>query len=379
LLNTSNIDTRWASTTESPDSSIAIRAADLTHFGLRASTILNDILVLSNQHMTEQLQVPVKITALYIRPNDRACGSYVIENETIQFETNGGMGGIFQASGGTILNELKWQAPSSAGDVHFSYEVEGVIANCLLHVVPKLSVTGVQSDGCYPDLAQGESVQFIASCPDATFAIEPIVPIEPIETDNPEAPDLYTIMTSGGYLVAPTDAMDYYFGAKTLTIKVTGCGQTYRFCVHIQAMFPTPKFCGPTPKHWRPPLIPDYLPNTSIMTGGTSQVKNRNAEGILIWNVDYDNMIQDTPTNCTCVASDVFHKSTCDSSLAIADRLDSFYKQVSKVKYFTVLDYQTEIMYKYVRLTVYDGNHNLYKTEQSRQLQMRQEGDVLFD
>lgn len=372
-LNTSNINVTFASGTES---NISIRAVDISHFGVRANNILNDILVLKHPDVEGQTAVPTRISNLYLRPSDRPCGSYVIENETIQFETNGGFGGIFEASGGTILNSLRWQAPSSVGVVDFSYQVESVVATCQLNVVPKLEVNGVRSDGFYPDLAQGEAVQFVATCPDAVFSLE--VPIPEIEPDT-EEPDLVTIMTRGGYMVAPTDANDPVFGAKNLTVKVTGCGQVYRFRVHIQAMYPTPKFCGPTPIHWRPPLIPDYLPNISTMTGGTRQVKNRNAEGILMWDVTYDNMLQDTPTNCTCVTTDIYHRSSCDESLAIAGRLDSFYKQVSMAKYFTVLDYQTEMMYKYVRLTAYDGNHNLYANEQSRQLQMKQEGDVLFD
>lgn len=346
---------------ETPTPNSTIRIIDLSHYGVTHPFVANFNLELSNEHIEDTLQIPVDVAALFIRPVGQDCGSAVVAGTIVQFESNAGNGGLFEATGGTILANLQWQAPNSTGEILFTYTIGTVSASCILYVVPKLSVNGVNEDGYYADLAQGESVQFVATCAEATF----------------ECINFPTIMTDSGHLVAPTDAKDDVFGAKDCIIQVFGCSQTYQFKVHIQAMFPTPKFCGATPNKWRPPLIPDFLPNSLIMTGGSSQVKNRNKEGILIWNVEYTPLNQTAPAGCSCPHSN--HLSNCEARFETAERLDDFYKQVRYNKYFTVLDYQTEIRYKYVRLTSFTGDHSLYRNEQTRSLTMRQEGDVLFE
>lgn len=337
-----------------------IRIVDTTHYGVTAHGIADSTLILSNEHIPQSVNIPVIIGNLYIKPSDRNCGTVAITGEVIQFISNGGNGGLFEASGGTILSTLQWQAPTSIGPVNFTYTVNTVTAVCQLQVVNKLTVNRVNSDGWYPDLAQGEQVQFTSTCPDAIF----------------ECVNFPTILTPSGLMIAPTDALNDVFGAKDCIVKVSGCGQTYFFKIHIQAMFPSLRFCGANPLKWVPPNIKDFLPNRLTMSGGTSEVHNRNKDGILVWSVEYQSLKQDAPINCSCPPS----QSGCTAALESASRLDAFYNQVSTVKYFTVVDLHTEIVYKYVRLTSYTGEHTgLYRNDQARSLTMRQEGDVLFD
>jgi hypothetical protein len=336
------------------------RIIDATHYGVLASVVGNWTAHLSNEHIAQELLINIVSTALYIKPHGKNCGTFVVEGETLQFETNG-FGGNFEATGGTILPNLKWQAGFSTGIVTFTYTVGNLSANCTLQVVPKLSVDGV-IDGIYPDLAQGERAQFVTNCPEAVF----------------RCLNYPSIITRTGHLIAPTDAFNSVFGEKFCKIQVTGCGQTYNFTVHIQALYPIPRYCGPSPDHWTSPLIPDYLPNTVTMTGGTSQVKNRNKFGVLTWEIVYQNLLLIAPEGCSC-SNPLVHTDDCLLELETAARLDAFYNLVKYTNYFTVLDYHTEIVYKYVRLTKYSGTHNLFKTEQTRNVTMRQEGDVLFD
>lgn len=339
------------------------RIIDSTHFGLIGLAIGATNAKLHNDHIAVDVIVPIDITPLWLKPIGQDCGGYAITGQIVPFETNGGLGGIFTATGGTILSGLKWQAPTAEGDITLSYTVNEVTATCLIHVVNKLSVNGVNEDGFYADMAQGEMVQFVSSCPDATFASE----------------NYPNIITHEGRLVAPTDAEDDVFGEKDVVVKVEGCFQTYFFRVHIQAMYPIPQFCGPEPDKWKSPLVLDYKVNRGEMQGGTTEAKNRNAVGIATWEVRYGNLWRDAPPSCSCLNT-YNHSTACEASKSTAKRLDDFYTLVSYVKYFTVLDYHTRIVYKYVRLTNYEFDHQgLWKTEQTRQLQMRQEGEVLFE
>jgi hypothetical protein len=329
----------------------AVRAIDGTHFGVTADFLGNFNIALSHPDVEVDKVVPVEVAALYIKPINGNCGGTVIQGEAIQFESNGGNGGLFEATNGTILSDLKWQAPFTEGVTTFTYTIGNVHANCTLTVVPKLTVDGVNEDGHYPDLAQGEDVYFHSTCLRAVYT-------------SLNYPSLITLQ---GHLIAPTDAQNEVFGQKDVKVRVTGCGQVYDFTVRIEAMYPTPKFCGANPEKWKQNR-PDFKANTVEMTGGTQQVKNQNRVGISVWDVTYQPLAQgNTPCQCV-IGSD---SSRCESALQSAKRLDSFYTQVKYTEYFTVVDRHTAIVYKYVRLVSYTNDHGLYATEQARSLSMR--------
>lgn len=333
-----------------------IRNIDVNHLGLIATSVGNKTLRLSNPEIDTHLDVAVVVSALYLQPVPAT--AIAIQGQVIQFQSNGGLGGIFEVSGGTILSGLRWQAPFSIGRVDFTYTINNVTANASLEVVKKLEVSGVDEDGFYPDMAQGERVQFVATCPGARFR----------SITHP-----FSVNVRGS-LVAPHDINDPVFGEKTITILVNGCGQVYSFKIKIQPMFPTPDFCGPVPLKWKK-NDPDFLPNTSIMSGGTSQVKNRNREGIIIWEVEYNPLIEKINEGCTCDSVlPTGHLPGCDSKLATASRLSDFYKLVSTARYFSLKDYETGVLYKYVRLTQWSRDHVIFDTGQSRRLTMRYEG-----
>lgn len=352
-----------------PNPTFTSRIVDVQHFGITATAVgetIAEISVPNTITPVAPVNVTVQAEALYIKPKNGDCGDIVIEGQVVEFESNGGIGGIFEASNGTVLPDLKWQAPFAEASVLFTYTIGMVTATCALRVVPKLSVQGVDEDGNYPDLAQGDIVRFISTCEEAQWFSDP--------------PNLVVRRgEQSGRFVAPTDATDDFFGAKDVKITVSGCGQQYSFNVHIQAMYPTPKFCGAIPAKWTL-NEPDYLPNRLQMTGGTTQVKNRNAEGILTWEVEYSLLPENVKTFCTCDGSvEGVHQAGCTNDLATAERLSKFYRQVTTVKYFTLVDYHTDVLYRYVRLTQFQRSHTLFITEQARRVSMRQEGALLFD
>lgn len=338
---------------------------DSAHYGITAPAVGAAQARLYIPRIDLQQLVSIESEALFIRPKTLTSG-IVLEGQVVEFETNGGLGGIFQASGGTILAGLKWQAPFTEGVVDFTYQVGNVTAHYELSVVKPLSVVGVDEDGFYPDVAQGERVSFKSTCPSARY-------------NSPTHPYL---VTPRGEFIAPTDAQDAAFGEKIATIKVQGCGQIYYFKIRVQPMYPTPKFCGATPISWLK-NEPDFLPNSLTMSGGTSQVKNRNREGILIWDIAYELLKEDATFNCTCDTEDLTtlpagHLNTCLSKLATAKRLSDFYRQVSYTDYFTVVDYHTGEVFKYVRLIEFRRKHTIYNVEQARTVRMRWEGNPLL-
>jgi hypothetical protein len=350
-----------------PDHFFTERIVDATHYGISASAVDEVIAEISVPNLdvpVTPVNVQLRSEPLYIRPVSGVnCGGTVIQGDIIQFETNGGLGGVFEASIGTVLSGLRWQAPFIEGTAVFTFTVGGITAQCELLVVRRLTVEGVDEDGYYPDLAQGESVTFIASCHNVEWFSDP-----PFLVVRRSA--------NAGKLHAPTDAIDSEFGEKQVTVTVRGCGQEYKFKVLIQAMYPTPRFCGATPTKWSQDE-PDFLPTRLTMVGGTSQVKNRTAVGIRTWSIEYDILRQDATTTCNCEnqGDPATHVPSCTNDLATAKRLSDFYKKVKQTRYFTVVDYHTGEQFKYVRLTHFERAHTLYKTEQARRVSLRWEGD----
>lgn len=339
-----------------PAGSMEVRSIDFGHFGVKANSVGDRILRLSHPEIPLPLNVNVLVSPLYLRPIPPT--AIAIEGQVIQFESNGGLGGIFEASGGTILSGLRWQAPFGAAVINFQYTIGVVTAQYSLEVVRKLEVAGVDDDGFYPDLAQGERVELQATCPGAHFR----------SITHPY------IINPRGVVIVPYEGDDEVFGEKVVTIRVTGCGQTYNFKIRVQPMFPIPKFCGPEPHKWLQ-REPDFMPVSTTMTGGTSQVKNRNRDGIFEWEVSYVNLIEKLTEHCTCnEISPSGHLPGCLSKQATAERLSQFYRQVTTVEYFTLVDYHTDIVYKYTRLKEFQRNHTVYRNEQSRDLKMRWEG-----
>lgn len=97
--------------TSAPSNAFAIRIIDSFRFGIRPLLgVGNFSLELSHPEISIPTTIGVIVDELYLRPSDRLCGGFVIEGDIIQFQTNGG-GGLLEATGGTVLNNLQWQAP----------------------------------------------------------------------------------------------------------------------------------------------------------------------------------------------------------------------------------------------------------------------------
>lgn len=357
-----------------PSANSETRLVNALDFGIKCLDTEQRIVTVSHPLITDSKFVTVNVAALYIRPVDSECGGYAIAGQIYQFETNGGTGGMFEATGGAVLSDLQWQAPLTSEVVNFSYTVGDVVATCQLTVVTKLSVVDVDEDGDYRDLIQGERVRIYASSQEITFS-------------SPNYPHLVSnfilqddINPSSAIIVAPTDADDEMFGEKNIIVVAEGLGQRFEFYIRVQPMFPTPLFCGAEPRKWLP-HVPDYLENRLEMDGGTTEVHNRNFQGILLWDVTYELLRQEVFADCDCEEGmgNSFRGHTCKSRFATAGRLDAFYRLVQGgVQKFSVVDYHTESVYKDIRFTAFRRNHNIYDDQQIRELSFRWEGGIIY-
>jgi hypothetical protein len=326
---------------------IETRAIDLQHYGVRPLTNVNHLITLGYEGLPNKL-VPVIVEPLYLRPVDRPANSYVIFGEVIDFESNGGDAGLFTASAGIIISNLKWQAPTASGAVDFSYTVGSVIATTRLNVVPRLEVAGV-ANLFYRNVLQGDTVQLFASVEGATF----------------HSPNYPNLVHSDGTLIAPYDAEDEDFGSKTVQVDVTGGGQVYTFYVYIEPIFPTPMFCGASPEKWRM-HVPKKLANKLTYDGGAREAKNRNRLGVITWEMNYREL--KVEPDCVCVSDQ--SNFVCWEKLQTSKRLDAFYDLVGEVKKFTVIDHHTRQKFGGVVIEDYSDDHVLYATGQTRKLKM---------
>ena len=321
--------------------------------GILAETIGHRVLTLIHPDLAKHAHVSINVSSLYIKPVGQECGGFAITGQIVQFESNGGNGGLLEVNTGTVLNGLRWQAGYDVGIATFLYRIGNVSASCTLRVVSKLSVEEVEN-GRYPDLAQGEQIQFTTSCENAVFS----------------SPNYPSIITENGILVAPTDARNEVFGMKNVIVEVRACFQALIFELRIQALFPTPKFCGASPIDWTP-TPNDFLPVREIMGGGTSQVKNKNKQGILTWTVNYNNLPYEMTEHCKCELLN--NIKNCQAELSTAKRLDDFYLLVTFATPFSVIDYHDGLHRKFIRLTDFKRKHQRFDTEQSRSLALRYE------
>lgn len=328
-------------------SSVETRAIDTQTYGIKPLETENHSILLSYEGLPDKL-VAVIVEPLYLRPIGRPNNSYVIHGETIFFETNGGDEGIFTASAGIIISNLKWQAPTANGIVDFTYTVGSVQATARLNIVPRLEVAGIRN-GYYRSVAQGDQVQFYASAEDAVFS----------------SPNYPALIQPNGCLTVPTDAEDKLFGSKTIEIKVSGSGQIYSFLVYVEPIYPTPMFCGASPEKWRM-KVPKKLPNKLTYDGGSREAKNRNRLGVINWEINYREL--KIESNCICSSGDSFF--FCSEALQTSKRLDEFYEFVGETKKFTIIDFHTSQKFTGVVFDDYEDDHILYTTGQTRRVKL---------
>lgn len=331
------------------------RIIDATKYGIKANSLANRLITLSYEGLPNK-NVPVVVSPLYLQAIGYENNGYVLEGVIVDFDTNGGDAGEFNASGGVIISNLRWQAPLGSGVVDFTYNVGSFTANFRLNVVPKLEVAGVKN-GYYPNLAQGDEIQFSASVAGATYF----------------CPSLPNFVAADGKVVVPYNAEDEFFGSKDVEVIVSGGGQEYKFRVYVEPIFPTPMFCGASPEKWLL-KVPDFLPNSLTYDGGSMEVKNRNRFGIFRWEVNYRNL--KIEPQCLCPDETGFFR--CAEKLQTSKRLDAFYLFVTETKKFTVIDYHTRQKFTGVRLTEYDNDHVIYPTEQVRRLKMYYDGKPII-
>lgn len=324
-----------------PSGNIETRVDALDTLYIKPLTAGSRNLIISHPTAPLTQSVLINATSLYIRP--KVAGTYYVqEQEIVEFESNA-VGGIFTASGGVIVDStnLKWQAIEQ-GAVTITYEINGYTATFALEVIPKIELSGVE-DGLYQiPLAQGESIQFNPNI-EGQFSC--------INYPN--------VITASGFLVAPTDARDSHFGKKDLEIRFSAYGINYDFIVEILPMFPTPAYGGILPAKWLQ-LRPDFLPVSRKTVGGAKEARNENSNGVITWNISY-NTLKSKACACGEETRDCQHRFD-------ASRLDAFYRLVTTTDYFSVVDYHTNELFKFVTIEEYGNDHDLFATGQTREI-----------
>lgn len=278
-----------------------------------------------------------------------SCCFCVFTNQIVDFTTNG-FNGILTATGGTILTNSKWQAPSIEGIYNITITVDGsngeISSNNTINVIKKLEL--INTTSLISDLLPGEEFQIETNYPNH------LVNWQTLDNDFP-------IVTPSGLIIINTNAADNCFGSLNCTIRGTLQGiedcniESYvDIKIKVNPVFPTPKFCGPELLKWMREAR-DFRVIKTEFEGGCDETHIRNKVPILRWTINYDglvkyNAIENECPNCTrCVAycgcddGNELDYNGCHPLLKSANRLDDFWNLVyGEYNSFTLVDHDTD-------------------------------------
>jgi hypothetical protein len=270
------------------------------------------------------------------------CCFCVFAGEQVNFNHNAGSAGVLTATGGTIISNTKWQAPTIAGDYVVTLNVTGPIGTQLItnyvKVIEPLKLSNTSNS--LNDLLPGQSFQLLTNYPESQVTWS---------TTYGDIP----IVTSTGLIIIPTNPADNCFGGLEATIlgvltDTTGCGLTssVEVSVTVNPVFPTENFCGPPITKWKrnsnrfKTIIKEF-------EGGCDETHIKSKKPRVTWEIRYSGLTRFFGNDCQPP-----NVVGCPPQLATANRLDDFYDLVfGQFKKFTLVDRDTGEVWYNVRFS----------------------------
>lgn len=283
---------------------------------------------------------------------DSSCCFCIYTNEIINFNTNS-IDGILKATGGSILNNSQWQAPSIPGNYNVSMEVEGIngliIATNTITVIEPLKI--INAGNIINDLLPGDS-----------FQLETNYPAEEVTWET--VGDNIPVITPSGNIIINSNVADKCFGSLELTLRGSLRNQiscnlspSVDIKLSVNPVYPTPDNCGPDMIKWLRETK-DFRVIKTEFEGGCDETHIRNKVPTIRWTINYDGLpnylfkdtvcpsCQDCISICGCDETNNLYPG-CHPILKSSNRLDDFWNLVyGEYKSFTLVDHDTgEIWY----------------------------------
>lgn len=256
---------------------------------------------------------------------------YVQLGEVITLSTNG-LNGILEASSGTVIQGLQWQA-TELGTAVLTYRMGEFTATKRVTVISRIDI---------PDdiiLTVGDEYQIVL--PDDIPAL------------RFECLNFPTFMSSEGLVTIPDSdefvAPENDFGACILQCKASGYGLQVFFEIEVEPLFPT----YIRAKHW---LQEDanFLTEENRTLGGYREARRGNKTGVYTWKITYENL-----TNGDCGHRE--HDATI---------LSKFWLLCGDTKRFTLIDQITKQKYSRVVIVSTSKDFENIISNQSREMEL---------
>lgn len=316
---------------------------------------------------TQDYQIIIRSTGF----NSNCCFCTFTE-EIVTFSTNA-RDGVLVATGGTVLSNTQWQAPSIPGVYIVEISVEGITGELTVQntitVVERIKLTNIVNNRI-DYLLPGDSFQISTNYDNSEIIWETI--------DNDGIP----VVTDNGLVVINSSPADQCFGAINCIVRAkriqTGiCSSlvdTVDIRIIVNPVYPTPDNCGPLIGKWLRDGSKFNVIKT-IFEGGCDEVHIKNIVPVITWTVNYDGLSKYTTkeTDCplcqTCIIfcgcekeiNPDIYKNGCHPIMRSANRLDDFWNLVyGEYKTFTLVDYDTGEIWYNVRFDgdmTYDHRH----------------------
>lgn len=345
--------------------------------GCFAAPTTGDYTVCVDSELDDQICIPVSVAPAYFRPRGFDCGGCTFTGTTVEFETNGGSGGVLTADGGVVVDSTTWIAPGTPGSYTLTYTINGAQLTCVINVVEQLRLLNVEGD-TITGLIPGEQFQLITNYPS--------YPDEGVEWENLDCPN---IVSRSGLITVPLRPNDQCFGEVDCKIRCRLTGIPDLECTNltegedqvyfdiriiVDPVFPTPKFGGPQPVKWKPET-PDFRVVVNEFEGGCDETYVRNLVPIQKWTVRYAGLPYHLESPCApepCCPEPQGFTNGYNPDDQSAKILDDFWMLVGgQYRYFTVFDFRTGEAWRRVR---FDGtmerDHINWNRTQSRELKL---------
>lgn len=324
-----------------PQENSEVRVINSRTIGIKNYTPTLRTFTVRHEATNQTKSIAVNTAPLYLIADDE--DGFVRANQIVNFRVNAGTTGEFIASGGTILEPLKWLAPEEEGIYTFEYHIGNISASTTLRVVPALNILGLEDGYLKQNVIQGETVVLKSTIPEFTVFTSSNYP---------------ALVTRNGFVITPVDAQDEQFGMKDIIIQAKAFGQTIEFIVHVLPMYPSAFYCGVPDIKWKQER-PDRLLIKQKSAGGNREARRQNFKGTRTWKITY-NYLQIVGNKCACATEN------CGRAPRDATRLDKFFDLVDGDVPFSLRDKFTGEMFRNVYIDDYDGDHVNYYWEQER-------------
>lgn len=311
--------------------------------------------------------------------NSRCC-ICVFTGDIIEFSHNS-VNGTLKATGGSILSNTQWQAPSIEGFYEVSISAEGVngiitVTN-IVNVIKKLElIENIQSIN---HLLPGDSFHIRTNYP------ENMVMWETLDYDFP-------VVTPNGHVFINTNSADKCFGAMECTVRGTLFGlencniDSYiDIKIKVNPVYPTPDVCGPFINKWMRE-VKDFRVITTEFEGGCDETHIRNKVPIVKWSVNYEGLSNYIPSTSICPScgncnntsnscqnqrNNNFDIGECNPLLRYSNRLDDFWNLVyGQYKSFTLIDHDTSEIWYNVKFNDITIDHRHRRTSTTRNVKL---------